>query len=100
VRKPRELVPDDWAPSLEYPDSVNYLIQETTSHAPNQAGDAISAGAVFYAPHVPVAGFLAPIMNIAPVPVKVATTTDKVQKLVASLFKKAGTEVPSDLSLD
>lgn len=79
---------------------VNYLIQETTSHAPHGKGDEISAGAVFYAPHVPVAGFLAPIVNIAPVPVRIATSVHEVETHAAALFKKAGVAVPAELSLD
>lgn len=74
---------------------IKYLTEQTTSHAAEAGG-----GAVFYAPHIPIAGFLAPIINLVPVPLRIATTTDKVEKHATALFHRAGGSVPSNLTLD
>ena len=58
------------------------------------------AGAIIYAPNVPIAGWIAPVLNLAPVPFKIATKPDKVVDFATKFFTKAGVAVPPDLSVN
>jgi len=59
-----------------------------------------SAGAILYAPTLPLGGVFAPLINMAPISTKLATTPAKVSELATSFFNSAGISVPSNLSLD
>lgn len=59
-----------------------------------------SAGAVFFAPTLPLGSWIAPVINLAPKPVKLATTPNKIFSLATTLFEDAGVPVPPNLSLD
>jgi len=58
------------------------------------------AGVVFYAPNVPIAGWLAPIINMVPISVKFATTPERVAEFATLLFESVGAAVPPKISLD
>ena len=74
---------------------VKYL----TEQMGGDAGDA-GGGVIFYAPNTPIASLLGPIINMVPVPLKIAATQEKVVKHAIKLFQKANTSPPASIHLD
>ena len=53
-----------------------------------------------FTPNVPLAGWVAPVLNFAAKNVKLATTPNKVKTLAGEYFTSAGLPVPTDLSVN
>ena len=85
----------DWSAATSLPSTEMLTVLAARNSEVTPPSLPYLIGAVIFSPQLPLGSFLAPLINIVPFKVKLATTPAKAINLVTSAFEDAGVPVPT-----